>query len=96
MQLTKREFIQLVAINAKITQSEAVRAVDNVIQIIKDQVVTEGSFELAGLGTFRKSQRAEKTTRGFGTTTTVPEHYGTTFKPAPDFKKRLNEVKPVI
>lgn len=93
MKLTKKEMIQLVAVNAKSTQAQAIRAVEAVIRIIVSQVATYGSFELSGLGTFRKSFRAEKRARGFGSQKIVPAHFGTTFKPSPGFKTLLNPPK---
>lgn len=58
--MNKSEFVDSVASRAGIGKSEASRAVDAVVDVITDQLRSEGEVNLTGFGKFSVSHRGER------------------------------------
>jgi DNA-binding protein HU-beta len=92
MSMTKQELIKTVANSAAITLKEAEGAVNTLVDLLVDEVKTEGRFALAGVGVFTQVTRAAKTGRGprDGSPINIPEKKAVKFKPAVSFKEAVN------
>lgn len=61
--MTKATLVELVATNAGIKKKEADAAVNAVFNAIENELATGGKVQIAGFGTFKVRERAERTGR---------------------------------
>lgn len=92
MSMTKQEIIKTIAKSAAITLKEAEQAVNTLVDLLVDEVKTEGRFALAGVGVFTLITRAAKTGRNprNGEPIKIAEKKAVKFKPAVSFKETVN------
>ena len=92
MSMTKNELTKIVADNAEITLKAAGKAVNTLIDILVDEVKTEGRFALDGIGVFTRVDRSARTGRDprTGEAIQIPEKKSVKFKVSSSFKKALN------
>jgi DNA-binding protein HU-beta len=92
MSMTKQELTKVIADSAEITLKAAEKAVNTLVDILVDEVKTEGRFALDGIGVFTRVDRAARPGRDprTGETSQIPEKKAVKFKPAVSFKKALN------
>ena len=83
MSMTKQELIKTIANSAAITLKEAEQAVNTLVDLLVDEVKTEGRFALAGVGVFTQVTRAAKER---------PEPQDR--RPHPDPREEVREVPP--
>ena len=69
--MTKRAIAQTVSEKINITQQEAKRVVQNVLDVIKDTLVDEGRIELRNFGVLEVRERAARKARNPRTGDTV-------------------------
>ena len=70
--MTKLEIVRAVSEKLHITQQEAKRVVQNVLDVIKDTLVEEQHIELRNFGVLEARERAARTARNPKTGDTVP------------------------
>ena len=70
--MTKRAIAQTVSEKINITQLEAKRVVQNVLDVIKDTLVAESRIELRNFGVLEVRERAARKARNPRTGDTVP------------------------
>ena len=90
--MTKNELADALVGKTSLTKSQALEAIDGLIEASKDAFVRGSNIYLRGLGTFKVEQRAAKTARDIrrGTTVRVPARNTVKFLPCDELKERLN------
>ena len=61
--MTKTTLIEIVASNTGLKKKEAEAAVNAVFSAIEDELATGGKVQIAGFGTFKVKERAERSGR---------------------------------
>lgn len=91
--MTKAELASAVASDCGLTQAESLAAIESVMKIIKETLLTKEYVYLRGFGTFDLKHRAEKTARNISKNTTiiVPAHDLPHFKPSKEFSNAFIE-----
>lgn len=91
--MTKIEIIKEVKNETGVDERTISFVLESVLKQIQESLERKESVFLRGFGTFEAKLRAEKKARNIsqGTTVTIPEHHVPHFKPAKDFKKRLDK-----
>lgn len=91
--MTKIEIIKEVKNETGVDERTISFVLESVLNQIQESLERRESVFLRGFGTFEAKLRAEKKARNIsqGTTVTIPAHHVPHFKPAKDFKKRLDK-----
>ena len=86
--MNKSELVKKVAESASMTQADAGRAVDAVLETISAELKSGEQVALAGFGTFLAKTRKEREGRNpaTGKTITIPAKTSAAFKPASALK----------
>ena len=69
--MTKTTLIEIVASNTGLKKKEAEAAVNAVFSAIEDELATGGKVQIAGFGTFKVKERAERSGRNPRTNETI-------------------------
>ena len=91
--MTKTELITEVAAEAWITKSDAGRIIDLTMRLIADGINTDGRFEFAGFGIFKKVLRKatnRPNPQDRSKRVLTPARNTVTFKPSPALKELVN------
>ena len=90
--MTKNELADALVSKTGLSKSDALVAIDGLIDAAKDAFVRGSNIYLRGLGTFKVEQRAAKTARDIrrGTTVQVPARNTVKFLPCDELKEKLN------
>ncbi len=90
--MNKSELIENIAINAEISKTAATRALDAMMDIIKQALKQDESVTLVGFGTFSVSQRAARTGSNprTGTAIQIKASKVPKFKPGKALKDAVN------
>ena len=96
--MTKSDIIDHVATATGLTKIETEAVVDGFMQTVLDAVADHERVELRGFGTFRAVERAPRTARNPHTDTPVPvpARLVPVFKPAQEFRRRVEASGPVV
>ncbi|MDR2422313.1 MAG: HU family DNA-binding protein [Deltaproteobacteria bacterium] len=90
--MTKAELVAKIAENANLTQSQASKALNCLIELATDEIAETGALTLAGLGSFAVVERAARS--GFNPRTKEAIHIPATksvkFKCSKPLKDRVN------
>lgn len=91
--MTRQEMAHELAQRTDLTASQAIQAVDGVIDIIADALEKNEVIALRGFGTIRTVQRAAKTARDInkGTTMKLPPRRQVKFIAYRKLRERINE-----
>ena len=89
--MTKIELAKALSERNGINLQEAVKAVEGVMDILKDSIAKRDNIYLRGLGTFAIVERKGKTARNIkaGTQIVVPRHHIIKFKPSKELKEKV-------
>jgi DNA-binding protein HU-beta len=91
--MTKAELVARLAEDNVITQAQATKILNSLLEIIADEIKVNGGITLAGFGSFSKVERAERT--GFNPKTkeplTIPATTTVKFRVAKALKDSVNE-----
>ena len=95
--MTKAHIVDRIAEATGLTKIETEAVVDGFMQTVLDAVTEGERVELRGFGTFRSVERASRTARNPHTdeTVPVPARLAPVFKPAQEFRRRVEESGPV-
>lgn len=87
--MRKLELADALASKTGLRKSDALVAIDGLIEAAKDAFVRGSNIYLRGFGTFRLEQRAAKKARNIkkGTIVNVPAHCVVKFKPCNELKE---------
>ena len=96
--VTKAHIVDHIAVATGLTKIETEAVVDGFMQTVLDAVTDGDRVELRGFGTFRAVERASRTARNPHTdeTVPVPARLVPVFKPAQEFRRRVEESGPVV
>lgn len=91
--MSKQELIEYAAANAGLTKADANRALDAIIEGIKEGLKTKGKVTLVGFGTFESKHRDARDCRNplTGETIHVEAKNAVTFKAGSKLKDSVNE-----
>lgn len=91
--MTKQDIIRQLEKRTNLSMSQAIQAVDGVIDIIADALEKNEVIALRGFGTIRTVQRAAKTARDInkGTTMKLPPRRQVKFIAYRKLRERINE-----
>ena len=87
--MTKNELADALVSKTGLSKSDALIAIDGLIDAAKDAFVRGNNIYLRGFGTFKAVRRAEKTARDIsrGTTIRIPSRIVVMFKPCKELKE---------
>lgn len=87
--MTKNELADALVGKTSLTKSQALEAIDGLIEASKDAFVRGNNIYLRGFGTFKCVRRAAKTARliSKGTTIRIPERIAVKFIPCKELKE---------
>ena len=90
--MTKKEFVSKIASKTGVTRSDSEFMLDSIMELLSEQIITDGEFRIASFGTFKVSDVAETTRYNAlaGEEKTYPEHKRVRFKPSKEFREKLN------
>jgi DNA-binding protein HU-beta len=92
--MKKSELIVSVAKRAGLTQKEAGKALDTLLEVIQEEVVAGNEVQLYNFGTFARGLRAER--NGVNPSSkqpiTIPAHYTPSFKAGEGFRRQLKDL----
>lgn len=90
--MNKTELIKKVALEAELTQKQAVSALENILDTIRKAVADGDSVSLIGFGTFSLKCRAAREGRNpaTGEAMTFAASKSPVFKPGKAFKEKVN------
>ena len=96
--MTKAHIVDRIAEATGLTKIETEAVVDGFMQTVLDAVTDGERVELRGFGTFRAVERASRTARNPHTdeAVPVPARRAPVFKPAQEFRRRVEESGSVI
>lgn len=96
--MTKAQIVDRIAEATGLTKVETEAVVDGFMQTVLDAVAEGERIELRGFGTFRAVERAPRTARNPRTdqTVPVPRRMAPVFKPAQEFRRRVEEAGPSL
>ena len=91
--MTKAQIVDRIAAATGLTKMETEAVVDGFMQTVLEAVAEGDRVELRGFGTFRAVERAPRTARNPRTDqpVPVPRRMAPVFKPAQDFRRRVEE-----
>ena len=91
--VTKAQIVDRIAAATGLTKMETEAVVDGFMQTVLEAVAGGDRVELRGFGTFRAVERAPRTARNHRTDepVPVPRRMAPVFKPAQDFRRRVEE-----
>ena len=91
--MTKQEFINLASSKVNLKKTEVEEVYNLLMDSIKEELKTEGTFKIHGIGTLNKVTRALREARNpkTGEKIIVPEKNTVTFKVAKELKDLVNE-----
>lgn len=91
--MTKAQIVDRIAEATGLTKLETEAVVDGFMHTVLDAVAEGDRVELRGFGTFRSVERAPRTARNPRTDTPVPvpRRMAPVFKPAQEFRRRVEE-----
>lgn len=91
--MKKVELVEAVADRVGLTKADATRALDTVLEVIKEALVKGDKVPLVGFGTFGVSKRAAREGRNpkTGETVQIAARNAVTFKPGTALKDAVNE-----
>lgn len=86
--MTKNDLADKLVSNTNLTKSQAIEAIEGLMQTTADAFKRGENIYLRGFGTFRIEKRAEKKARNInqGTSVTVPAHHTVKFIPSSELK----------
>jgi len=89
--MRKADLIEAVAQGADMSKAEAERAVNALLDSIKDALTAGSEVNISGLGKFEVSERAARTGRNpaTGAPIDIPASKTVRFKPAAPFKRAI-------
>lgn len=89
--MTKADIVNEISKNTGIEKITVQKAVEALMESIKDSLVKEKNVYLRGFGSFIVKKRAQKTARNISKNTTIiiPEHFIPSFKPAKSFVSKV-------
>lgn len=90
--MTKSELARELAVSEKLHLSTAVKAVDGIIRIIKEEVAKGNDVTLRGFGTIAPVERAARQARHFksGEEITMPAHRTVVLRVSNELKTAVN------
>lgn len=90
--MTKNELARELAVSEKLHLSTAVKAVDGIIRILKDELINGNDITLRGFGTLAPVDRKARQARDFktGGEITLPAHRTVVFKVSNELKNAVN------
>lgn len=93
--MTKAEIVAEISKQTGVEREKALRVVEALMVVIKEQTVAGEDIFLRGFGTFTTKTRAQKVGRLIkeNKSVVVPEHKIPYFKPCEDFKELLAAAK---
>lgn len=91
--MTKKDIISLLAERTSLTTSQAMHAVEAVIDILADAIVSGEPVTLRGFGCLRTVKRARKLARNIrrGSTVMIPERMKAKFVTYDELQQRIND-----
>jgi len=91
MNMTKTDLIKKMAKNLEMTKAQAGRAVDAILNEMKDSLAKGEDVQLTGFGSFTTAQRAERTGRNpqTGQPIKIPAKTVPKFRPGKGLKEAL-------
>lgn len=91
MAISKKEFVKSVAEKSGVSQADAEAVLNATRGVLVDTVSSEGEFNWAGLGKFKKTHRAARQGRNpqSGETMTIAASTSMSFKPGKETKEKL-------
>lgn len=91
--MKKSELVELVASKAGLTKADANRAIDALLETVKEELVKGNKVPLAGFGTFQTSERSARDGRNpqTGETLHIAARTVPTFKAASALKEAVNK-----
>ena len=91
--MTKTTLIEIVASNTGLKKKEAEAAVNAVFSAIEDELATGGKVQIAGFGSFKVKERAERVGRNPKTkeAITIPASKAPRFKAGKALKDAINK-----
>ncbi len=94
--MTKAQIVDQIAVATGLTKIETEAVVDGFMETVTAAVARGERVELRGFGTFRAVVRAARTARNPHTAEAVPvpARVAPVFKPAQDFRRRVEEDAP--
>ena len=90
--MTKIEFVDAVAKETEWTKKDSEEAINAVVKVITNALVSGEKLSIVGFGTFEVVERAERQARNpqTGTAIMVPAYKVPKFKPAKALKELIN------
>lgn len=90
--MTKADIVNEISRKTGIEKIMVQKTVEQLMETVKDSLISGDNVYLRGFGSFIIKKRAEKTARNISKNTTIiiPEHFIPAFKPAKSF---VNKVK---
>jgi len=90
--MTKAEIVNEISDQTGIEKPTVQKAVEALMETIKDSLVKGENIYLRGFGSFVIKKRADKTARNIvkNTTMIIPAHYVPSFKPADIFISKIS------
>lgn len=95
MSITKKDIINVVAVENQMTKKDAEAAIDSVLKFIGDAIVDGDKVVIRGFGSFSRTMRGPRKCRTQmtgGEQIVVPGRYAARFKPSGEFRKRFEPV----
>lgn len=94
--MTKQELATRLAETANLQKSEALRAVEGMIEVMSEAFAHKDSIFLRGFGTYKIVTRKEKKARDIGRAKEVmiPEHLTVKFSPSDTLLHKMNRQWP--
>ncbi len=94
--MTKAQIVDQIAVATGLTKIETEAVVDGFMETVTSAVASGERVELRGFGTFRAVARAARTARNPHTAEAVPvpARVAPVFKPAQDFRRRVEQDAP--
>lgn len=90
--MTKADIVAEIANRTGMNKADIRLIIEELMQLIKESLISGFSVELRGFGSFFRKKRASKKARNIsaGTTIDIPEHEVPAYKPSKDF---VNSIK---
>ena len=94
--MTKNELADALSAKTGLTKSDAIVAIDGVIEAAKETLAKNKNIYLRGFGTFKLEYRKAKKARNISKRTTidVPAHCVVKFKPCDELKGLVQPLRP--
>ena len=91
--MTKADIVERIALGTGLTRVETEAVLDGFFYTVISALAEGESVELRGFGSFRLRERAARTARNpqTGERVSVPAHVVPVFKPAKNFRERVDD-----